>query len=114
MVKPTEPAQLNVFVYGTLKRGQSNHERFCQGVLTVREATVPGRQYELPFSFPALIVSETYVLATGTTDYLADAKKQNHASPNQRASLPSSTVHGQLMTFDDPADRLIALDALEG
>ncbi|MDQ3638066.1 MAG: gamma-glutamylcyclotransferase, partial [Actinomycetota bacterium] len=74
-----KPALLDVFVYGTLKRGQRNHERFCRGVLAVREATVRGRLYDLPFGFPALVVPKEDVWATGTADYRADVEAQNHA-----------------------------------
>ncbi len=35
-----KPVLLDVFVYGTLKRGQRNHERFCRGVLAVSESSV--------------------------------------------------------------------------
>ncbi len=80
--------RLNVFVYGTLKRGERNNERFCRGVLALREATVRGRLYELPYSVPALVVPEEDVLAMGTTDYSADAKTQNRArSEPQESSL---------------------------
>ena len=46
---------LRLFVYGTLKRGYGNHDRFCQGVLEIREAQVRGRLYEGP-GFPVLEV----------------------------------------------------------
>ena len=109
-----EPARLNVFVYGTLKRGERNHERFCRGVLAVREATVRGRLYELPYGVPALIVPEEDVLAMGTTDYSADAKTQNRAQSEPQESSLSSTVHGEPFAFDDLEERLPALDGLEG
>jgi gamma-glutamylcyclotransferase (GGCT)/AIG2-like uncharacterized protein YtfP len=47
---------LTMFFYGTLKRGQSNHERLCSGYLRAEPATTPGRLYELPFGFPGLRV----------------------------------------------------------
>ena len=109
-----EPTRLNVFVYGTLKRGERNHQRFCRGVLAVREATVRGRLYELPYGVPALVVPEGDVLATGTTDYSADAKTQNRAQSESQESSLGPTVHGELFAFDDPEERLPALDLLEG
>jgi gamma-glutamylcyclotransferase (GGCT)/AIG2-like uncharacterized protein YtfP len=111
---PTERTRLNLFVYGTLKRGQSNHERFCRGLISAREATVRGRLYELPFGFPALVVPEADVRATGTTDYLADAEASHEeAEPSE---MPSSwdAVQGELLAFDDPEERLPVLDRLEG
>ena len=105
---------LNLFVYGTLKRGQSNHERFCRGLISVQEATVWGRLYELPFGFPALVIPETEVRATGTTNYLTDAEAGRYEEA-EVSETPSSwdTVWGELLVFDDPEKRLPMLDDLE-
>ena len=106
--------RLNLFVYGTLKRGQSNHERFCRGLISVQEATVRGRLYKLPFGFPALVVPETDVRATGTTNYLTDAEAGRYEEA-QVSETPSSwgTVWGELLVFDDSEKRLPMLDGLE-
>ena len=106
--------RLNLFVYGTLKRGQSNHERFCRGLISVQEATVRGRLYELPFGFPALVIPETEVRATGTTNYLTDAEAGRYEEA-EVSETPSSwdTVWGELLVFDDPEKRLPMLDDLE-
>jgi gamma-glutamylcyclotransferase (GGCT)/AIG2-like uncharacterized protein YtfP len=104
-----------MFFYGTLKRGQSNHDRFCRAALRVEPATTLGRLYELPFGFPGLRVYGRDVRAVGTTDYLADAEKQLEVAPAPLASEPAwDTVHGELFTFRDPERRLIVFDALEG
>ena len=77
--------------------------------------TVRGRLYNLPFGFPALVVHEEDVLTTGTRDYLADAERQHHTPPEPGMLSPGwDTVHGELLSFDDPQDRLPALDGLEG
>jgi hypothetical protein len=87
---------LDVFVYGTLKRGQRNHERFCQGALAVREATVRGQLYDLPFGFPALVVPKEDVQAAGTTDYLFDAGSRSHAQTGSQEVPPNwDTVYGR-------------------
>lgn len=107
--------QLNLFVYGTLKRGQRNHERFCQDPTTAQQATVRGRLYELPYGFPALVVPEADVLATGTVNYLTDIKTQNRTQARlQGSSLGWDTIYGELFTFDDPEERLPTFDDLEG
>jgi gamma-glutamylcyclotransferase (GGCT)/AIG2-like uncharacterized protein YtfP len=36
-------ARLTMFFYGTLKRGNANHDLFCQGYLRVEEASVRGQ-----------------------------------------------------------------------
>lgn len=112
----TEPERLALFVYGTLKRGHSNHDRFCRGVLDVREATARGRLYDLPFGFPALVVPGEDVRAVGTADYPADARA---SGPSPDAGVPKAhpgwdVVHGELLTFDDPEERLPSIDGLEG
>jgi gamma-glutamylcyclotransferase (GGCT)/AIG2-like uncharacterized protein YtfP len=109
-----------MFFYGTLKRGQSNHDRFCQEALRVEPpaATTLSHLYELPFrvSRPLRLWSRR---AVGTTDYLADAEKQREAPPAPLASAPAwdlvhDLVHSELLTFEDPERRLRAFDALEG
>ncbi|MDQ3841348.1 MAG: gamma-glutamylcyclotransferase [Actinomycetota bacterium] len=80
-----------------------------------REATVRGRLYDLPFGFPALLVPEADIQATGTTDYLTDVELQSHAQTGPQESSPNwGTVHGELLSFDDPEERLPAFDKLEG
>jgi len=118
---------LRLFVYETLKRGCWNHERFCRGVLSVEEAVVRGRLYELPSGIPVLEVPEADVLAHGTADPLADVATQARLAAEfaARAAHPElgengapggrwGPVHGELLTSDDPETRLPAIDHLEG
>jgi gamma-glutamylcyclotransferase (GGCT)/AIG2-like uncharacterized protein YtfP len=112
----TEPPRLTLFVYGTLKRGRSNYNRFCEGVLDVREATARGRLYDLPFGFPALVVPKEDVRVEGTSDYSADAR---HSGPSSSLCIPKAhpgwdVIHGEMLTFGDPEERLPSLDGLEG
>jgi gamma-glutamylcyclotransferase (GGCT)/AIG2-like uncharacterized protein YtfP len=103
-----------MFFYGTLKRGHANHDLFCQGYLRVEEATVRGRIYDLPSGYPALVVPEEDVRAVGTADPLKDAFEQQRLD-RADVYLPNGTlVSGELLTFDDPEERLPALDRLEG
>jgi len=102
-----------MFFYGTLKRGHANHDLFCRGCLRVEEATVRGRLYDLPSGYPALVVPEEDVRATGTADPLEDASEQQLG--HDGVHRPEGTlVSGELLTFDDPEERLPALDRLEG
>jgi len=114
-----------LFVYGTLKRGFSNHDDYCRGVLPVENALVRGCLYIRPDRIPFLEVSERDVLATGTADPAADAAAQHRLArdiesrrlaetpPVPRAS-GRSVVRGELLVFDDPEIRLPAIDRLEG
>jgi len=115
---------LRLFVYGTLKRGCWNHDRFCRGVLSVEEAVVRGRLYEMPSGIPVLQVPEEDILARGTADPLADVATQVRFAEDLASILepvPESAtagdwapVYGEFLTFDDPESRLPAIDRLEG
>ena len=112
---------LRLFVYGTLKRGYPNHDRFCQGALEIREAQVRGRLYEGP-GFPILEVPDRDVLAHGTADPLDDVATQERrqvgsCSRPERESARAGAwgvVYGELLTFNDPESRLPSIDRLEG
>ena len=68
---------LRLFVYGPLKKGFWNFDRFCTRTISIEPATTWGRLYHLPAGFPALEVPESSVLAIGTADPLADTRTQN-------------------------------------
>jgi len=80
-----------LFVYGTLKRGYWNHDRFCRGVLDVQEAMVRGRLYEMPSGIPVLQVPDVDILAHGTADPLADVATQARLSDRVALSPRSNT-----------------------
>jgi gamma-glutamylcyclotransferase (GGCT)/AIG2-like uncharacterized protein YtfP len=132
-MNPTEPSNANtsgmlrLFVYGTLKRGFWNHDRFCRGVLAVDDALVRGRLFETSSGIPVLQVPEEYILAVGTTNPLADVATQAHVKarmsnpeptpdrlPKKGTGAPWAPVYGEILTFDDPVIRLPAIDRLEG
>jgi len=74
----------HVFVYGTLKEGMANHDRFCGDALTIEPAFTNGRLYHLPYGFPAMF------------------------------DAPDGQVFGEVMTFPDIKKTLERLDSLEG
>ena len=74
-----------------------------------------GWLYDLPFGFPALVVPEEDVYAVGTGDYLPDAElSHNTGVGKQEGRADRAVVHGELMAFGDPAERLPRIDGLEG
>jgi len=103
---------VQMFFYGTLKRGESNHA-YCRGGRMTAEGRVEGRLYDLPQGYPALVVPETSVLAVGSDDPWGDARA---GTALDRPGLPepgTPAVHGELYAFDDPEVRLPSLDELE-
>ncbi|MCB2141388.1 gamma-glutamylcyclotransferase [bacterium] len=117
----TATPPITCFVYGTLKRGYWNHDRFCRNAIDIRPATTWGRLYLLPAGYPALEVPESAILAHGTADPLADAATQARLAatlPQHAANRPPSgdwdLIHGELITFPDPARDLPPIDRLEG
>jgi Uncharacterized conserved protein len=63
---------LKVFVYGTLKPGESNYQRYCAGkVVEEIEAIAFGQLFNLPLGYPAM-------------------------------TLGDNSVHGYLLTFAEP------------
>ena len=107
---------LRLFVYGTLKRGYWNHQRFCAQARSIEPAVVWGRLYDLHAGFPALEVPEGLILARGTADPLADARRQQEIG-TPRFGRPTGDwdlIHGELVTFTDPQRDLPPIDRLEG
>ncbi len=115
MSRPFREHAFFLFVYGTLKCGFENHDKFCQDALEIEEASVCGRLYDLPFGFPALLVPEETIHAAGTKDAIFDAATQHRL--NKTAPIlfrDEPRAFGELLTFDDPEERLPLLDRLEG
>jgi gamma-glutamylcyclotransferase (GGCT)/AIG2-like uncharacterized protein YtfP len=103
---------VQMFFYGTLKRGGSNHA-YCRGGRMTAEARVEGLLYDLPEGYPALVVPEASVLAVGTGDPLRDARGAGALHHPELPEPREPYVHGELYTFDDPEERLPSLDELE-
>lgn len=45
---------VNIFVYGSLKRGFSNHNYFCQNMIKCIPCCITGTLYDTGWGFPAL------------------------------------------------------------
>jgi gamma-glutamylcyclotransferase (GGCT)/AIG2-like uncharacterized protein YtfP len=106
---------LTMFVYGTLKTGERNHDRFCSGALRVEEGAVRGELYDLPhFGYPELVVPEESVRAFGTDDPAGDAGLQERLASGRPSPLEGPRVFGEILLFDDAGSRLPQIDLLEG
>ncbi len=54
--------QVRVFVYGTLKPGETNYQKYCAGkVLHTQRAVAKGQLFTLPFGYPAITPGEHFV-----------------------------------------------------
>lgn len=54
--------RLKVFVYGTLKPGKFNYQRYCSGqVIEVNCAIAPGQLFSLPAGYPAMTSGSGWV-----------------------------------------------------
>lgn len=122
---PSEQAQhplcAKLLVYGTLKRGYWNHDRYCRNAIDIRPATTWGRLYALPAGYPALEIPEEHILAHGTAEPLTDAatqadfaRKIANMSTQSRPTGDWDLIHGEFITFADPARDLAPIDRLEG
>jgi gamma-glutamylcyclotransferase (GGCT)/AIG2-like uncharacterized protein YtfP len=45
---------MKIFVYGTLKPGEANHDRYCQSAIKIQAAIALGTLFDLPFGYPAM------------------------------------------------------------
>jgi gamma-glutamylcyclotransferase (GGCT)/AIG2-like uncharacterized protein YtfP len=122
---------LKLFVYGTLKKGFSNHAEYCSGVHAIERSAVRGRLYWLTRDVPVMAVPEEDVLAAGSGNPLADVAVQAGfsakllsgevgagcaAHPESGAGAGAQKwrkVGGELLTFDDPGTRLPLIDSFE-
>jgi len=125
--KASQPHLLHLAVYGTLKVGHPNHERFCSGYLSVQPVKIRGTLRWLTPNIPMLHVPEEDILAHGTNDAMADVATQAgwvarfaaEGHPYQDGADPSvhrnvSAVAGEVFTFEDAFERLRQIDRLEG
>jgi gamma-glutamylcyclotransferase (GGCT)/AIG2-like uncharacterized protein YtfP len=53
---------LSIFVYGTLKPGQSNYGCCCDHVSRADAAMVRGQLFDLPVGYPAMTLGDQWVL----------------------------------------------------
>lgn len=106
---PASP--LLLFVYGTLKRGHGNHERYCAGVGECHPASIRGRLHDFRASYPMLEIPAEDVLLAGGADLEGDCARAA-AFTGVRVSGPAQ-VRGELLIFPghEPLARLDQLEA---
>lgn len=112
--------ELRIFAYGTLKRGFSNHDQYCAGVLRICPAWLRGRLFKLSPEIPVMTVPDEDVLEYGTAGVAADIEAQEkfESFKGTAGSISSGApgwrkIRGELLVFNDPRTRLPLLDNLE-
>lgn len=95
---------LRVFVYGTLKPGECNYDRYCAAsVVVVQEAFAYGRLFDLPFGYPAMTPGDApvygFVLSFAEPDALAQLDELEDYDPHRPADQ-NEYIRVEIATFD--------------
>lgn len=113
----------HLFVYGTLKKGERNHDKYCTGVGRIVEARIRGRLYAKPSGTPILDIPAVDELAEGCADRIGDIVLQPEM--NRRlaerefsweydpADGEWDEITGELMEIPAREESLYGLDWLE-
>ncbi|HEY9639531.1 MAG TPA: gamma-glutamylcyclotransferase [Coleofasciculaceae cyanobacterium] len=79
---------LRVFVYGTLKPGESNYDAYCASrIVDIQAALAYGELFDLPFDYPAMTAGDRpiygYLLGFADPAVLEDLDELEGYSPHQ-------------------------------
>ncbi|MFO7954082.1 gamma-glutamylcyclotransferase [Thioalkalivibrio sp.] len=108
------PAVVDLFVYGTLKRGFANHRALCRRAIKIRAASIAGAIFDLPVGYPAVQIPGESILLEAGADPVRDAGRQRLVRKPEPPGPAREQVHGEWIRLPNPARTLPALDALEG
>ncbi|AFY48258.1 hypothetical protein Nos7524_2416 [Nostoc sp. PCC 7524] len=86
--------RVRVFVYGTLKPGEANYQKYCAGkVIAAQRAMTLGKLFALPMGYPAMTIGEEvvqgYLLSFASSGILAvlDELEDYHPTRPMSANL---------------------------
>lgn len=101
---------IKVFVYGTLKPGEVNYQKYCaSSVVDANQAIALGQLFALPAGYPAMTSGDSpvggYLLSftnpevLSALDQLEDYHPQSRASKNlyYRHQIETYDLHGQFV-----------------
>lgn len=54
--------EINLFVYGSLKKGYSNHKLLADIAKSIQEGTIKGTMYDIKMGFPAVQLKGNYTI----------------------------------------------------
>lgn len=97
---------LKVFVYGTLKPGERNYQRYCgDRVVEAKPAIARGRLFDLPLGYPALLPGDSPVwgvlLSFADAGVLHDLDELEDYDPQRGAEL-NEYCRCQIEVFHPP------------
>ena len=100
-------------------RGKWNHAPYCSEALSIEEAKVRGRLYELGSGIPVLEVPDKDIMGLGSADILADLAMQQRleAEPVRHPECNGEDwqwIEGELIILPNPAKTVPPIDQLEG
>lgn len=83
--------ELRVFVYGTLKPGEANYQKYCAGkVVEAKRAIASGKLYTLPEGYPAMTPGEGkvhgYLLSFADSTLLTELNDLEDYQPTRQIS----------------------------
>lgn len=108
----------NLFVYGTLMRGFSPHQRFIPQNCEMVKSQITGNLYHYPAGFPMVELFDKDGVE-GTYDYFSDLKKQNDLNKTTEIKelpfdLEYGKVYGELYRIPFSEENIFRLDSYEG
>lgn len=110
MIQQPNSELIKVFVYGTLKPGESNYQHYCGGkVVTATRSSVKGQLFTLPVGYPAMVLGEGvvqgYLLTFNTANILQHLDPLEGHDP-QRPPEKNFYNRKQLEVFTPEAELL--------
>ena len=106
------PSQL--FVYGTLRHDQPEHERYCRGVTGWRRARIRGQLWRIPEGYLLLEVPQASVLMEAADDADADEFRRLQLDVPAPADGEWPWIEGEVLSFRNASEAWPPIDAWEG
>lgn len=94
---------VRVFVYGTLKPGEANYQRYCANILEAKRAIAFGQLFTLPMGYPAMTLGNSpvngYLLTLSNKFVLQNLDDLEDYNPH-RAIAQNLYNRQQIETYD--------------
>lgn len=95
---------VKVFVYGTLKPGEANYQRYCGGrVVDANQAIAFGKLFALPVGYPAMTLGDSpvygYLLSFTNPKVLSELDRLEGYHPTRHAAKNLYYRH-EIETYD--------------